>query len=560
MRKSLLFLSLISIHLIHSQFRNSLYDNNQINVSLRGGLDFPSYANQTKYIDYKPNLNLGISADYYFSWIGLGIDADYLANSPKSSYPNENLYLGNIKLSDPILSENKIQRYFFGIGPNFRWIINDDMGITFKLKGGISNIKGGETSLISANGGNTYNLNYHKGYDAQNVFSGKGELEFNWFFSENIGLNVGGYYLQHFKTQDLIQNSSASGYIPFTTSNNQNILSPANAEIRSTALDHEIHSVGFFAGLTFRFPIKEEKPAYHLTVMAKDKETGLIIPDTFVELYKDGKRNYFAKTNSQGVAFFKNIKPDNYEIRGKLNNIELASTNANKSEFVKNSTLKKELSTDSDRFYVKGQVDICNTKDPLRDVTIVIKDSETELQQETKTNMNGKFYFLANKNTTYTIYGKKGNYFSQTEIVSSKNVDRSNTLYLNLQVCMEETTCGKSINLKNIHYDLDKFFIREDAKAELNKLVQFMKDNPTVKVELASHTDSRASDDYNKILSQNRADAAVDYLASKGIDKARLKPIGYGETQLLNKCSNDTDCTEEHHQMNRRTEMKVVCP
>lgn len=560
MRKSLLFLSLISIHLIHSQFRNSLYDKNQINVSLRGGLDFPSYANQTKYIDYKPNLNLGISADYYFSWIGLGIDAEYLANSPKSSYPKENLYLGNIKLSDPILSENKIQRYFFGIGPNFRWIISDDMGITFKLKGGISNIKGGETSLISSNGGNTYNLNYHNGYDAKNVFSGKGELEFNWFFSENIGLNVGGYYLQHFKTKDLIQNSSASGYIPFTTSNNQNILSPANAEIRSSALDHEIHSVGFFAGLTFRIPIKEEKPAYHLTVMAKDKETGLIIPDTFVELYKDGKRNYFAKTNSQGVAFFKNIKPDNYEIRGKLNNIELASTNANKSEFLKNSTLKKELSTDSDRFYVKGQVDICNTKDPLRDVTIVIKDSETELQQETKTNMNGKFYFLANKNTTYTIYGKKGNYFSQTEIVSSKNVDRSNTLYLNLQVCMEETTCGKSINLKNIHYDLDKFFIREDAKAELNKLVQFMKDNPTVKVELASHTDSRASDDYNKTLSQNRADAAVDYLVSKGIDKARLKPIGYGETQLLNKCSNDADCTEEQHQMNRRTEMKVVCP
>ncbi len=125
---------------------------------------------------------------------------------------------------------------------------------------------------------------------------------------------------------------------------------------------------------------------------------------------------------------------------------------------------------------------------------------------------------------------------------------------------MVETTCGKPINLKNIHYDLDKFFIREDAKAELNKLVQFMKDNPNAKVELASHTDSRASDDYNKTLSQNRANAAVEYLTSKGIAKVRLKAMGYGETQLLNKCSNGEDCTESQHQLNRRTEMKVICP
>ncbi len=66
-----------------------------------------------------------------------------------------------------------------------------------------------------------------------------------------------------------------------------------------------------------------------------------------------------------------------------------------------------------------------------------------------------------------------------------------------------------------------------------------MKDNPNVKVELSSHTTHELQTNYNKILSQNRANAAVDYLVSKGIDKARLKPVGYGETQLLNKCSND---------------------
>jgi len=556
MRKLITLVFIILYQIINCQYRNSLYDNNQLNVSLRGGLDFPSYDNQTKFIDYKYNLNLGTSVDYYFNWIGLGIDFDYLKNTPKNTYPTENLYNGTIPLSNINLTENKVERLFLGVGPNFRYVINDNLSLAFKLKGGISNIKGGETSLTA----NNYNLNFHNGYNEKNILTGKGQIELNWFFSEYVGLNVGGYYIQHFKTNDQVKNNSVAGYTPFSENNNQYHINPSNIEIRNTSLEHEIHSAGVFAGLTFRIPTGGSEPNYGLSVIARDKETGLILPDTFVELFKNGKRVYFARTNSQGVAFFKNIKPDNYEIKGSLYNIDLISNKADKDEFVRNSTIKKEISTDAEMFFVKGQVNICNSKNPLRDVTVVIKNNETEIYHEIKTDVDGKFYFKADKNSTYNIYGKKGNYFSQTETVTSKKVDRSNTLFLNLQVCMEETTCGKPINLKNIHYDLDKYFIREDAKAELNKLVQFMKDNPKINVELSSHTDSRASDDYNKTLSQNRANAAVDYLVSKGINKSRLKPIGYGETKLLNKCSNGIDCAESQHQLNRRTEMKVICP
>lgn len=556
MRQLITLVFIILFQIINSQFRNSLYDSNQLNVSLRGGLDFPFYDNQTKFIDYKYNLNLGTFVDYYFNWIGLGIDFDYLKNTSKNSYPTENLYNGTTLLSNINLAENKVERLFLGIGPNFRYVINDNLSLAFKLKGGISNIKGGETSLMA----NNYNLNFHNGYDERNILTGKGQIELNWFFSEYVGLNVGGYYIQHFKAKDQVKNSSVAGYIPFTENNNQYNINPSNVEIRNNSLEHEIHSAGVFAGLTFRIPTGGSGPNYGLSVIARDKETGLILPDTFVELFKNGKRIYFARTNSQGVAFFKNIKPDNYEIKGSLYNIDLISNKADKDEFVRNSTIKKEISIDAEMFFVKGQVNICNSKNPLRDVTVVIQNNDTEIYHEVKTDTDGKFYFKANKNSAYTIYGKKGNYFSQTETVTSKKVDRSNTLFLNLQVCMEETTCGKQINLKNIHYDLDKYFIREDAKAELNKLVQFMKDNPKISVELSSHTDSRASDDYNKTLSQNRANAAVDYLVSKGISKARLKPIGYGETKLLNKCSNGIDCAESQHQLNRRTEMKVICP
>lgn len=556
MGKLITLVFIILFQAINGQFRNSLYDNQQLNISLRGGLDFPSYDNQTKFIDYKYNLNLGTSFDYYFNWIGLGIDFDYLKNKPKNTYPTENLYNGTTPLSNINLNENNVERVFLGIGPNFRYVINDNLSLAFKLKGGISNIKGGETSLMA----NNYNLNFHNGYNEKNILTGKGQVELNWFFSEYVGLNVGGYYIQHFKANEQIKNNFVAGYIPFTENNNRYNINPSAIEIRNKSLEHEIHSAGVFAGLTFRIPTGGSGPNYGLSVIARDKETGLILPDTFVELFKNGKRIYFARTNSQGVAFFKNIKPDNYEIKGSLYNIDLISNKADKDEFVRNSTIKKEISTDAEMFFVKGQVTICNSKNPLRDVTVVVKNNETEIYQEIKTDADGKFHFKADKNSTYTIYGKKGNYFSQTEMVTSKKVDRTNTLFLNLQVCMEETTCGKQINLKNIHYDLDKYFIREDAKAELNKLVQFMKDNPKISVELSSHTDSRASDDYNKTLSQNRANAAVDYLVSKGISNTRLKPIGYGETRLLNRCTNGIDCSEEQHQTNRRTEMKVICP
>jgi len=87
-----------------------------------------------------------------------------------------------------------------------------------------------------------------------------------------------------------------------------------------------------------------------------------------------------------------------------------------------------------------------------------------------------------------------------------------------------------------------------------------MKDNPEVKVELASHTDSRASDSYNMTLSQNRANAAVEYLVAQGISRDRLIPVGYGERKLLNKCKDGVPCSEEEHQLNRRTEMKIICP
>lgn len=117
---------------------------------------------------------------------------------------------------------------------------------------------------------------------------------------------------------------------------------------------------------------------------------------------------------------------------------------------------------------------------------------------------------------------------------------------------------NRSIVLKNIYYDFDKYDLRPESITELDKVVSFMKANRDLNVELGSHTDSRGNDDYNQRLSENRARSAVQYIISRGIDPARIHSRGYGESRLVNGCSNGVNCTEDQHQMNRRTEIIVT--
>ncbi len=118
---------------------------------------------------------------------------------------------------------------------------------------------------------------------------------------------------------------------------------------------------------------------------------------------------------------------------------------------------------------------------------------------------------------------------------------------------------NKTYRLENIFYNFDKWDIREDAKPSLDNLVKIMKEYP-VSVELGSHTDCRGTEEYNLLLSQRRAESAVQYIISCGISGARITAKGYGKTQLLNRCNceHGTVCTEKEHQYNRRTEFKII--
>ncbi len=129
---------------------------------------------------------------------------------------------------------------------------------------------------------------------------------------------------------------------------------------------------------------------------------------------------------------------------------------------------------------------------------------------------------------------------------------------LDCEMGMKRIVINQTFKLENLYYNVNQATIRPDAAKALNRLVVILKDNPSIIIELGSHTDCRAKNDYNMQLSQQRADSAVNYIIKKGIDQQRIASKGYGEMQPLNRCADGVACSETEHQMNRRTEIKIT--
>jgi peptidoglycan-associated lipoprotein len=174
-----------------------------------------------------------------------------------------------------------------------------------------------------------------------------------------------------------------------------------------------------------------------------------------------------------------------------------------------------------------------------------------------QTDSLGRYKFDLDSDQEYYVKGVKTD-FRNAEIEEVSSVGLNKSTVLKKDLLLDPIELFKEIKLANIYYDLDRSEIRKDAAFELDKLVRIMKENPSIWIELGSHTDSRANDKYNLKLSQARADAAVKYIINKGIDRFRISAKGYGETRLLNSCTNGKNCTEEQHQENRRTEFKIT--
>ncbi|TKC65226.1 flagellar motor protein MotB [Pedobacter hiemivivus] len=206
---------------------------------------------------------------------------------------------------------------------------------------------------------------------------------------------------------------------------------------------------------------------------------------------------------------------------------------------------------------LEGYVRSKATQAVLRDAIVTLTDKATATRLRTQTDAQGRYGFILDSASVYDITAEKTNFrMVSAEAVDTKGLAANTTLRRDL--LLEPIELNREVRINNILYDFDKWTIRPDAYAELDKLVQVLKSNPTLWIELGSHTDSRGGVAYNRKLSQRRAESVVNYLKGRGIEPHRLKAIGYGQSRLLNKCSVGVACTEAEHQLNRRTEFTIV--
>ncbi len=168
----------------------------------------------------------------------------------------------------------------------------------------------------------------------------------------------------------------------------------------------------------------------------------------------------------------------------------------------------------------------------------------------------GHFEFRIDSVTMVSLKASAKKYFGLPVFIDSLDFKKGKVINKNLY--LEKISLNKSFILSNVFYDYDKADIKAKAAKDLDELVRFLKENPAMVIEISSHTDSRGNSHYNKMLSQARALETAIYLIGRGIDTKRLITVGYGEEHLLNNCGDDSNCSDEMHQRNRRTEFKIL--
>lgn len=213
---------------------------------------------------------------------------------------------------------------------------------------------------------------------------------------------------------------------------------------------------------------------------------------------------------------------------------------------------------------LQGQITDCDSGTAIIDALILISNNVDSTKIRLRTDAKGYYETDLGINREYTIeVSKRYAYYydAKPQYVSTVGVDNSLDCQHVKDFCMKNT-CNDVFVLP-IYYDLAKWDIRADAQPILDDLIKTLKKYPKMAVELGSHTDCRASFEYNRDLSQKRADAAIRYIVENGkINPFRLEARGYGESQLVTNCPCEgpvtSNCTEEEHQQNRRTTVKVV--
>lgn len=211
---------------------------------------------------------------------------------------------------------------------------------------------------------------------------------------------------------------------------------------------------------------------------------------------------------------------------------------------------------------LSGIVTDKQTGDPLPGAKVTLLDEQFNKIAEVIADEKGYYEFEVECNTTYYVRGEMETYETAEKKIKIPGESGKTDLPIELEKRVKPVTVGddlaKAFGIKEIYFDLDKWNIREDAAIELEKILDVLTQYPSMKLDIRSHTDSRASHKYNEKLSDRRAKSTIGWLVKNGIAADRLTGRGYGETELVNRCADNVPCSEEEHQLNRRSEFIIT--
>ncbi len=285
--------------------------------------------------------------------------------------------------------------------------------------------------------------------------------------------------------------------------------------------------------------------------------------DVFFVINASGRRGYYSSFKEDGhgekdiymITFLGPEKPAQLSSEDNL----LASIAKPVSEKV----VEKKVDALTKRITIlKGVISDCKSLKPVSaSLELIDIDENKTLATFESNKTTGKYLVSLPSGKNYGLIVRKESYLFHSENFNIPDSAAYEEVERN--ICLKKIEVGNIVILKNIFYDYNKATLRDASKNELERLIKLLNENPTIKIELSAHTDSRGGNDYNQKLSENRAQSCVDYLIEKGIASSRLESKGYGETRLIKSDSEIAklkfkDEKEDAHQENRRTEFKII--
>ncbi len=275
--------------------------------------------------------------------------------------------------------------------------------------------------------------------------------------------------------------------------------------------------------------------------------------DVFFTITANGRKGFYATESSDGYG-----KQDIYEITflgPEKEVIALSEDNllSNIIAPVSEKVVEPLIAiTENQTTLLKGVVLDAITLKPVEAAIELIDNEKNEkVATFTSNSSTGKFLVSLPSGKNYGIAVEADGYLFHSENFDIPASEGYNEV--NKEVLLKKVVIGSSIVLKNIFFDFDKATLRDVSIPELTRLINFLNEVPSLRIEISGHTDSRGSDEYNQKLSEDRAKAVVAYLVDKGISSKRLEYKGYGESKPI--ATNETD---EGRQQNRRTEFKIL--